>query len=67
MCNSPRCAAAARRLHRAQPTDQFALPAAAQDGPDAIDPGDLSVYRRVRDETRDKVQQLLEVLEELVS
>merc|ERR1712066_836138 len=32
------------------------------DDPPAIDPGDLSAYRRVRDEAKAKVQELLEML-----
>eukprot|EP00406_Dinophysis_acuminata_P072799 CAMPEP_0179252684 /NCGR_PEP_ID=MMETSP0797-20121207/22340_1 /TAXON_ID=47934 /ORGANISM="Dinophysis acuminata, Strain DAEP01" /LENGTH=372 /DNA_ID=CAMNT_0020960519 /DNA_START=155 /DNA_END=1273 /DNA_ORIENTATION=+ len=32
------------------------------DDPPALDPGDLSVYRRVRDESRAKVEQLLQTL-----
>ena len=34
------------------------------DGPDALDPGDLSVYRRVRDETGERVRELLQLLED---
>ena len=33
------------------------------DGPEKLDPGDLSVYRRVRDETHDKCADLLHLLE----
>uniref|UniRef100_A0A6U3RXS2 Phosphotyrosine protein phosphatase I domain-containing protein n=1 Tax=Octactis speculum TaxID=3111310 RepID=A0A6U3RXS2_9STRA len=34
------------------------------DDPPAMDPGDLSAYRRVRDEIKVKVQELLELLED---
>ena len=36
----------------------------ALDDPPAIDPGDLSEYRRVRDECREKVLKLIKFLEE---
>ena len=34
------------------------------DGPEKLDPGDYSVYRRVREETREKCAELLALLEE---
>jgi len=34
------------------------------DGPEKLDPGDFSVYRRVREETREKCAELLALLEE---
>jgi len=34
------------------------------DGPEKLDPGDFSVFRRVRDETRSKCQELLSFMQE---
>lgn len=34
------------------------------DGPEKLDPGDYSVFRRVRDETRSKCEALLALLQE---